>query len=175
MYFSIISLRHIFVLLIFLSFWKPDLKITCCVLTKNFFIYPSRAKRGEEGSLEFSLWFAGKWREVTCPSVTSFSAHSSRARVLKFGRNNHHISDSKYPIQIFDILSRSWVPRTKNICLPGLFIRKRLIRLRSTITILTMLLKIAKLVFLSLDFYFIRLKTNFEVDLKLSTLTAWCT
>jgi len=35
-----------------------------------------------------------------------------------------------------------------------------------------MLLKIAKLVFLSLDFYFIRLKTNFEVDLKLSTLTA---
>jgi len=46
--------------------------------------------------------------DVTCPSVTSFSAHTSRARGLKFGRNNNHIGGSRFTNQVFDILSRSW-------------------------------------------------------------------
>jgi len=49
----------------------------------------------------------GKWGEVTCPSVTSFSAHTSGARELKFGKNNHHIGGSKFSNQIFEISSRS--------------------------------------------------------------------
>jgi len=61
--------------------------------------HPFQAKRGE--SLEFSLRIAGKQRDITCPSVTSFS---SGARGLKFGRNNHHIGGSKFTSQIFDSL-----------------------------------------------------------------------
>jgi len=49
----------------------------------------------------------GKQRDVPCPSVTPFSAHTSRARGLKFGRNNHHIGGSKLTNQIFDILSKN--------------------------------------------------------------------
>jgi len=69
------------------------------------FPHPSRAKQG--GSSEFSLWFSGKRRDIKCLSVTSFSAHTSGARWLKFGRNNHHIGGSKFMDQIFDILSIS--------------------------------------------------------------------
>jgi len=46
----------------------------------------------------------GKWGDVTCLSVNSFSVHTSGARGLKFGRNNYHIGGSKYTNQIFDIL-----------------------------------------------------------------------
>jgi len=49
----------------------------------------------------------GKWGDVMSPSVTSFSAHTSGARGLKFGRNNHHIGGSKFTDLIYDILSRS--------------------------------------------------------------------
>jgi len=52
------------------------------------------------GKLRFSLWFAGKRRDVMCRSVTSFSAHTSGARGLKFGRNNCHIGGSKFTDQI---------------------------------------------------------------------------
>jgi len=44
-----------------------------------------------------------------CLSVTSFSAHTSRARGLIFDKNNHHIGNSKCTNQIFDIFSRTWV------------------------------------------------------------------
>jgi len=44
----------------------------------------------------------------TPPPVTSFADHTSRARGLKFGRNNYHICGSKFANQIFDILSKSW-------------------------------------------------------------------
>jgi len=49
----------------------------------------------------------GKWGDVQHASVTSVSAHTSGARGLKFGRNNHHIDGSKFTNQIFDILFRS--------------------------------------------------------------------
>jgi len=49
----------------------------------------------------------GKWGDIPLASVTSFSAHTSGARELKFGRNNHHSGGSKFINQIFDILSRS--------------------------------------------------------------------
>jgi len=48
-----------------------------------------------------------KWGGITCPPVTSFSAHTSGARELTFGRNNHQSGGSKFTNQIFDILSRS--------------------------------------------------------------------
>jgi len=68
--------------------------------------YPSWSKQG--GSLEISLCLVGKWGDVTCQSITSFSAHTSQARGLKFCRNNYHIGGSKFTNQIFYILSRSW-------------------------------------------------------------------
>jgi len=49
----------------------------------------------------------GKWGDLLRASVTSFSTHTSGAKGLKFGRNNHHIDGSKFTNQIFDILSRS--------------------------------------------------------------------
>jgi len=42
-----------------------------------------------------------------CPSVTSISSHSFKARGLTFGRNNLHIYGSKSVEQNFDILPRS--------------------------------------------------------------------
>jgi len=42
----------------------------------------------------------GKWGDVLHASVTSFSANSSGARGLEFGRNNHHIDGSKFTNQI---------------------------------------------------------------------------
>jgi len=50
----------------------------------------------------------GKWGDVKCLSVNSFSTHTSGARGLKFSRNNYHIGGSKFTNHIFDILSRSW-------------------------------------------------------------------
>jgi len=41
----------------------------------------------------------GKWGDVMCPSVNSFSTHTSGARGLKFARNNHHIGGSKFTNQ----------------------------------------------------------------------------
>jgi len=49
----------------------------------------------------------GKWDDVTCAPVTSFSAHSSGAGGLKFGRNSYQLSGSKFTNQTFDILSKS--------------------------------------------------------------------
>jgi len=37
----------------------------------------------------------GKWGDVPHVSVSSFAAHTSGSRELKFGRNNHHIDGSK--------------------------------------------------------------------------------
>jgi len=94
-------------------FWQPHSSKSpsstfcypCFTKWKHFpfiFIPPEQS---EGGSLEFSLWFfcigiMGKWGDVTCPSVTSFSAHTSGARGLKFDRNNHHIGGSKFTAQI---------------------------------------------------------------------------
>jgi len=70
-------------------------------------------KQSEGGILVFSLWFnffswiMGKCRDAQRASFTSFSAHTSKAGGLKFGRNNYHIDGSKFTNQIFDILSRS--------------------------------------------------------------------
>jgi len=47
----------------------------------------------------------GKWGDVMCLSVTSFSAYTSGARGVKFCRNNYHIGGSKFTNQTFDILS----------------------------------------------------------------------
>jgi len=51
-------------------------------------------------------WENGVTSHVRAP-VTSFSAHTSGARVLKFGRNNYHIDGPKFTNEIFDILSSS--------------------------------------------------------------------
>jgi len=52
--------------------------------------------------------FVGKWRDVTCLSVTSISFHSFKARGLIFGMCNPHINGSKSAEQNFDILYKSW-------------------------------------------------------------------
>jgi len=57
--------------------------------------------------LEFCIGIAGKWCDIMCPSVTSISSHSFKARGLKFGRNNPHIHGSKSVDLNFEILSRS--------------------------------------------------------------------
>jgi len=55
----------------------------------------------------FFIGIVEKWGDITYPSVTSFSAHTSGARGLKFGSNNHLIGGTKFTYQNFDILSRS--------------------------------------------------------------------
>jgi len=67
----------------------------------------SLSSEARVGISEFSLWFVGKRCDIMCPSVASFSAYTSGAGGLKFGRNNHDIGGSKFNNQIFDILSRS--------------------------------------------------------------------
>jgi len=42
-----------------------------------------------------------------CPSVTSFSGHTSEVRGLKIGMPIPHMDGSKFTNHIFDILSRS--------------------------------------------------------------------
>jgi len=62
------------------------------------FIIPLNQSEGE--AQNFCIGIAGKQRDVPCLSVTSFSAHTSGAGGLKFGRNNHHIGCSKFTNQI---------------------------------------------------------------------------
>jgi len=57
-------------------------------------------------SLEFCVVFAGKRRNIPCPSVTS-SSHTSVARGLKIGMHNPYMDGSKVTVQFFDILLRS--------------------------------------------------------------------
>jgi len=47
----------------------------------------------------FFTGIMGKWGDVTSLSVTSFSAYTSGARGLKFGRNNHHLLAQNLPFR----------------------------------------------------------------------------
>jgi len=55
--------------------------------------------------LEICTGIVGKWPDVPCPSVTSISSRSFKARGLKFGMYNPHSNSSKYVKQNLDILS----------------------------------------------------------------------
>jgi len=87
---------------------RPDQgqKIWTWAHESKLLIIPPEQSKGE--SLEISLWLMGKWGDVMCLSVTSFSAHTSGARGLKFSKNNHDIGGSKFTFQIFEILSKRW-------------------------------------------------------------------
>jgi len=76
-----------------------------CVNMKIFFIPP---RQSEGGGLEILIAFAGKRRDLTCPSVRHLVfCHTSEARGLKIGMHIPHTDGFKFTNQIFDILSRS--------------------------------------------------------------------